>query len=398
VRDAARVRRLLILAGLTAIGPVSIDMYLPALPELADDLSAGASLTQLTVTACLVGLAAGQVVTGPISDRWGRRRPLLVCTALYALASLLCAAAPSVEVLVGARLAQGVAGSAGIVIARAVIRDLYEGAVAAKYFALLMSVSALAPVLAPLAGGQLLHATSWRGIFAVIAVLGAMLVAAVLLGVPETLPAEERHSGGVRDTLRVFGRLAADRQFTGYALCAGFAFAAMFAYIAGSPFVLQEAYGLSPQAFSVAFAANGLGIVAAGQLSGRLAERVAPRALLRSGLALSLIGAVSLLAVVLAGIGLAGVLPSLFLVVGSVGLILPNSAALAMSGWPPALAGRASALLGVLQFAIGGAVAPLVGVPGSDTAVPMAIVIVALSTSALVAYVSTATPNRSRFC
>jgi DHA1 family bicyclomycin/chloramphenicol resistance-like MFS transporter len=177
----------------------------------------------------------------------------------------------------------------------------------------------------------------------------------------------------------------------------------MFAYIAGSPFVLQEAYGLSPQAFSAAFAANGLGIVAAGQLSGRLAERVSPRALLRGGLALSLTGALSLLAVVLAGIGLAGVLPSLFLVVvflvvGSVGLILPNSAALAMSGWPPALAGRASALLGVLQFVIGGAVSPLVGVAGSDTAVPMAMVIAALSASAVLAYLGTATPNRSRFC
>jgi MFS transporter, DHA1 family, multidrug resistance protein len=383
------VRRLLILGGLTAIAPVSIDMYLPALPELADDLSAGASLTQLTVTACLVGLAVGQVLIGPVSDRFGRRGPLIVCCALYAVASLACAAAPSVELLVGARLAQGLSGSAGIVIARAVIRDLYDGAVAARYFALLLSVSALAPVLAPLIGGQLLHATSWRGIFTVLAGLGVVLVLAVLAGVPESLPREQRHGGGVRDTVRVFGRLVADRHYIAYALCGGFAFAAMFAYIAGSPLVLQDAYGLSPQTFSVAFAANGLGIVAAGQLSGRLAGRVAPRRLLRAGLALSLTGAVALLIAVLAGAGLAAVLPSLFLVVGSLGLIMPNSSALAMAAWPPAVAGRASALLGLLQFVIGGAVSPLVGVAGSDTALPMAIVIASLSSAAVLAYAAT---------
>jgi DHA1 family bicyclomycin/chloramphenicol resistance-like MFS transporter len=315
----------------------------------------------------------------------------VVCMTLYALASLGCAAAPSVEVLVGARLAQGLTGSAGIVIARAVVRDLYEGPAAARWFSLLLSVSALAPVLAPLIGGQLLHATSWRGIFAVIAALGVVLVVAVLLGVPETLPPAARRSGGVRDTVRVFGRLVADRHYIAYALCGGFAFAAMFAYIAGSPLVLQDAYGLSPQAFSVAFAANGLGIVAAGQLSGRLTERVPPRRLLRAGLALSLAGAVSLLVAVLADAGLAAVLPSLFLVVGSLGLIMPNSSALAMSSWPPALAGRASALLGLLQFVIGGAVSPLVGVAGSGTAVPMAIVIATLSSAAVLAYAATRT-------
>jgi MFS transporter, DHA1 family, multidrug resistance protein len=383
------VRRLLILGGLTAIAPVSIDLYLPALPQLEDDLSAGASLTQLTVTACLVGLAVGQVVTGPISDRWGRRGPLVACMALYAVASVACAVAPTVEVLVGARLAQGLTGSAGVVIARAVVRDLYDGAVAARYFSLLLSVSALAPVLAPLVGGQLLHVTTWRGILGVLAGLGALLMAAVLVGLPETLPAQDRRRGGARDTVRVFGQLLGDRHYVAYALCGGFAFAAMFAYIAGSPLVLQDHYGLSPQAFSFAFAANGLGIVAAGQLSGRLAGRVSPRRLLAAGLAISLTGATALLVAVLAGAGLAAVLPSLLLVVGSLGLIMPNSSALAMSGWPPAVAGRASALLGLLQFVIGGAVSPLVGVAGSDTAVPMAIVIAVLSSAAVLAYAAT---------
>ena len=216
-----------------------------------------------------------------------------------------------------------------------------------------------------------------------------ILVVAVLVGVRETLPARQRRSGGVRDSVRVFARLCADRQFTGYALSGGLAFAAMFAYIAGSPFVLQEAYGLSPQAFSAAFAANGVGIVTAGQLSGWLARRVPPRTLLRAGLAVSCTGGASLLAVVLAGVGLEGVLPALFLVVGSVGVIMPNSAALAMSGWPPAVAGRASALLGLVQFVIGGAVSPLVGVAGPDTAVPMAIAIAVLAGAAMLAFLST---------
>jgi DHA1 family bicyclomycin/chloramphenicol resistance-like MFS transporter len=383
------VRLLIVLGGLTAIGPVSIDMYLPALPELAHDLSTSASTAQLTVTACMVGLAGGQVVTGPLSDQWGRRHPLLVCTALYALASVLCAVAPSAPALIAARLLQGTAGSAGIVIARAVVRDLYEGAAAARYFALLMSVAAAAPVLAPLAGGQLLHATSWRGIFAVIAGLGVLLFAAVLFGIRETLPAAARRAGALRDTVRVFRRLCADRQFVGYTLAGGLAFAAMFAYIAGSPFVLQEVYGLSPQEFSAAFAANGLGIVAAAQLSRSLAGRVPPRTVLRAGLAVSCTGAASLLIVVLGGVGLGGVLPALFLVVASVGLILPNSAALAMSGWPPAVAGSASSLLGLTQFVIGGAVSPLVGVAGPDTAVPMATAMALLAGAAVLAFLST---------
>jgi DHA1 family bicyclomycin/chloramphenicol resistance-like MFS transporter len=252
-----------------------------------------------------------------------------------------------------------------------------------------MSVAAAAPVLAPLAGGQLLHAMSWRGIFVVIAGLGVVLFVAVLTGVRETLPEGQRRSGALGANLKVFADIVRDRHFVGYALTGGLAFAAMFAYIAGSPFVLQEAYGLSPQAFSVVFAANGIGIVGAAQLSGRLATRVAPRTVLRAGLAVSCTGAASLLVVVVGGLGLGGVLPSLFLVVGSVGLILPNAAALAMSGWPPAVAGSASSLLGLVQFMIGAAVSPLVGVAGADTAVPMAVVIAVLAGAAALSFMRT---------
>jgi DHA1 family bicyclomycin/chloramphenicol resistance-like MFS transporter len=194
--------------------------------------------------------------------------------------------------------------------------------------------------------------------------------------------------------VRIFGRLAGDRRFVGYTLSAGLAFAAMFSYIAGSPFVLQEDFGLSPQEFSIVFATNGLGIVAMGQLSGRLAGRVEARAMLRAGLVVSLAGALSLLVAVLAGAGLWAVLPSLFLVVSSIGLIMPNASMLALAGWPPAVAGSASALLGLVQFVFGGAASPLVGVAGPETAVPMAIVIAALSASAMLAYASTSRPAR----
>jgi DHA1 family bicyclomycin/chloramphenicol resistance-like MFS transporter len=383
-----RRRLIFILGALTAIGPVSIDMYLPALPSLTRDLSASPSLVQLTLTACLVGLAVGQVVAGPISDAWGRRRPLLGGVAVYTVASVLCAAAPSVEALIALRLVQGAAGAAGIVIARAVVRDLYEGAAAARFFALLMVVAGAAPVLAPVIGGQLLRVTSWQGVFAVIAALGALLVAAAGLGLRETLPRERRQTGGFPETLRTFGRLWADRVFVAYALSGGLAFAAMFAYIAGSPFVIQDIHGVSPQGFSLVFAVNGLGIVAAGLVSGRLAGRVAPTRLLAAGFGLSLIGGASLLLAILAGLGLAALLPALFAVVSSIGLIMPNLAALALSRRPSHEAGSASALLGLAQFVIGGAAAPLVGVAGEETAVPMGIVIAALAGGAMLTFLS----------
>jgi DHA1 family bicyclomycin/chloramphenicol resistance-like MFS transporter len=384
----ARLRLILILGALTAIGPLSIDMYLPALPRLTSDLLAGPSLVQLTLTACLAGLAVGQAVAGPISDMWGRRRPLLAGVTLYTIASLLCTAASSVHLLIALRFVQGAAGAAGIVIARAVVWDLHDGPAAARFFSLLMLVNGVAPVAAPVIGGQLLRFTSWRGVFVVIAVIGGLMTVAALLGLRETLRPSERHAGGLRSTLRTFAALCADRVFVGYVLAGGLAFAAMFAYISGSPFVIQELYGLSPQTYSLIFAMNALGIVAAGQVSGRLAGRIALRRLLATGHALSLLGGAILLVAVLAGLGLPAVLPGLFLVVAAIGLIMPNSAALALSGRPPGVAGSASALLGLAQFVIGGAAAPLVGIAGSRTAVPMGVVIAGLAAAAFLAFVA----------
>ena len=249
-----------------------------------------------------------------------------------------------------------------------------------------MLVNGLAPILAPLFGGLLLRFTSWRGVFIVLAVIGALLLLAAATGLRETLPPDRRQSGGIRATIMTFRQLLASRSFVGYALSCGLAFAAMFAYISGSPFVLQDIYGLSPQLFSVMFGANALGLMTAGQINGRLVGRVPLTRLLAAGLTATATGGMALLAVIISGgIGLVGILPSLFVVVSSLGFVLPNATALALSGHPRS-AGSASALLGVLQFAIGAAAAPLVGAFGSRTALPMSVVMATLGVCALVTF------------
>ncbi|MFC0040226.1 multidrug effflux MFS transporter [Actinomadura rayongensis] len=380
---ARRVTLVLILGALAATAPLSIDMYLPALPRLTEDFGTVASRAQLTLTACVVGLAAGQVVAGPLSDRLGRRRPLLYGLAGYAAASLLCAVAPTVETLTAARLVQGAAGAAGIVIGRAVVRDLFEGTAAARFYATLMIVSGLAPILAPVVGGQLLRVVPWPGVFVVLAGIGIAVLLGSLAGLPETLPPERRSPAGAAAIVRTFATLCRDRVFVGHTLTLALAFAAMFTYISGSPFVLQDIYGLSPQEFSVVFGVNALGIVAAGQIGGRLAGRVPLGRLLGTGLALVVTGGAALLAAVLTDAGTTVLLPALFLVVAGQGLVLPNATALALAGRPAGTAGSASALMGLTQFALGGAAAPLAGIAGTGTAVPMAVTIAVLAFAAI---------------
>jgi DHA1 family bicyclomycin/chloramphenicol resistance-like MFS transporter len=381
-----RVRYVLILGSLSAFGPLSIDMYLPAFPAIAAELGTGPSQVQLSLTACTVGLALGQLVAGPLSDAFGRRRPLLTGLVVFTLASLLCAVAPSVYALAGLRLVQGLGGAAGIVVARAVVRDLYSGVAMARFFSLLMLVNGLAPILAPLIGGQLLRATSWRGVFLVLGAIGAVLLVATAFGVRETLPAESRRPGRLGGTLRTFRGLLGDRAFVGYSLSAALAFAAMFAYISGSSFVLQDVYGMSPQLFSVVFGVNSLGIVLVGQLNGRLVTRVDPRRLLAIGLGVNAVGGVAVALSAATGIGLGGLLPALFLVASSIGMVFPNATALALSGHPET-AGSASALLGVMQFLAGGSAAPLVGSAGTSSALPMGVVMGVLSLAAVTVFV-----------
>jgi MFS transporter, DHA1 family, multidrug resistance protein len=391
-----QARHVLILGGLTAFGPLSTDMYLPSLPSVSHDLGAAMSLTQLTLTACILGLSLGQVISGPISDALGRRRPLLTGIAVFAIASLLCIVAPSVAVLTILRFVQGLAGAAGIVIALAIARDLYAGIALARCISLLMSVNFLAPIAAPVLGGQLLRFTSWRGVFITLALISVVFLLASAFGLRETLPADHRQSGGISATFRAFRDLLADRRFVGYALSCGFAFAAGIVYISVSPFILENMYGLSPQIFSLMFGINALGLTIMAQVSARLVNWVSPQKLLTWGVAAIAIAGMALLVVVLSGIGLLGILPSLFVITSSLGFIAPNATALALANTNTRTAGSASALLGVLQFTIGAVAAPLVGLGGNTSAVPMAVAIAAFGFTTLVTYIVFCRPARAR--
>ncbi|OIK29459.1 multidrug effflux MFS transporter [Streptomyces malaysiense] len=389
----------LVLGGLTATPPLAMDMYLPSLPEVTRSLHAPAATVQLTLTACLLGMALGQLVVGPMSDRWGRRRPLLAGLAVNLLATALCALAPNVGTLVAFRLVQGLAGAAGIVIARAVVRDLYDGVAMARFFSTLMLISGVAPVVAPLIGGQILRVTDWRGVFLVLTVIGALLGALVWLRLPETLPPAGRHGGGVGHALRSMRTLLADLPFTGYMLAGGFAFAALFAYISASPFVVQEIYGASPQTFSLLFGLNSVGLVVAGQINGKvLVGRVSLDKVLAAGLAVITLAATALLLMstgVFGAVGLAPIAAALFVLMSAMGLTMPNAQTLALLRTKHA-AGSASALLGTSSFLVGAVASPLVGIAGEHTAVPMAVVQLAAALVAGACFVGMCRPWNTR--
>jgi MFS transporter, DHA1 family, multidrug resistance protein len=373
-RNTNRLTMALILGSLSALGPLSMDMYLPSLPRLAIDMHTKASLAQLSITACLLGMAGGQLFIGPLSDKQGRRIPLIISLLVYCAASLLCSFASSIWLLVLLRLVQGLAGGGGIVISRAIVRDLYSGTELTRFFSLLMLVNGVAPILAPVVGGQLLKFTSWRGVFIVLCVLSLIMLAASLFGVKETLLQENRASGGIKDTFSTFGKIFRNRMFMGYALAQGFAMGAMFAYISGSPFVIQTLFGASPQMFSIIFAINGIGIILASQITGKLAGKIKESSLLSAGLAIAGIGGLGLLFMVFIHAGLIGILIPLFLVVSSVGVISTTSFALAMQNQQKS-AGSASALLGLLPFILGSIMAPLVGIGEGKSAFPMGLII-----------------------
>ena len=378
-------RTVVVLGLLSTFGPLSLDLYLPALPQLADDLNASASAAQLSITACLVGLAFGQLIAGPLSDRLGRRRPLIVGLVAFLLASVACALAPSVAILVLLRLFQGLAGAAGIVISRAIARDLYSGRALMIFFSRLLLVAGLAPVIAPILGGQLSRIMSWRGIFGVLAGFGAVLLLAGLFGLRETLPPERRIVGGFGRTLQGYNTLLHDRFFVGCALSSGLAGASMFAYIAGSTFVLQRIYGMSPQGFSLVFGCISLGLVAAAQGGARLALVWPLTRVLGLGLTINLLGATALLMTVISGLPLAALIGALVIMVCAVGLIFPTANALAMADYPD-LAGTASSLQGLSQFVFGAVAAPLVGIAGDQTALPLGIVTTSVSVCAMTSF------------
>ena len=376
-------RWLLVLLGcLTGLTPLAVDMYLPALPALTRDLGTTNGAAQLTLAALLLGLATGQLLAGPLSDRLGRRPPVLVGLIGFVLASVGCALAPGIGALIALRFVQGFLGAAAVVVARAVVRDLYSGIGAAKAFASLMLVMGAAPVLAPVLGAQVLRFTSWRGIFVVLAGAGALLLVACWRALPETLAVADRHSGGLGATARVFGVLARDGRFLLPALAGAAGFAAMFSYISASPYVLEEIHGLSPQQFSLVFGTNAVLLIALSQVSGRVVHRTGPAALLLTGASLSTVGATLLLLTAELELGFPLVLLGLLAVVGAVGLTAPNATALALAHHGRT-AGSASALLGLLQFVLGAAAASVSGLGGERTDLSMAMTMLVASVVAL---------------
>ena len=360
------------LGALSSFGPLCLDMYLPALPQLPGDLSSTASAAQLTLSACIVGLGLGQLITGPASDRFGRRGPLLIGVAVFVAASVVCAVTTSMTLLIVTRLVQGAAGAAGIVVGRAVVADLFAGKVAAAYFSAIAAINGLSPILAPVIGGQVLRVGTWRTVFWVLAGIGVAMLLLAFFVIRETLPPERRSSGGMTGDLRAFATLLHDRGYTNTVLAGTMVSAAMFGYISATPFLLQDGFGLSAQWFSACFALNALGIVAATQIGRMLLHRTTSFALLSWGVGQALMGAVLLMVTVLAGWGLAMVLVSLFVMVSSVGLALPHSSAIAMDRHR-SIAGAASALFGLAQFAFGAVTAPLVGLGDRTSGLALAV-------------------------
>ncbi|MFI5893471.1 multidrug effflux MFS transporter [Actinoplanes sp. NPDC051513] len=369
-----RFRIVLVLGFLTALGPLTIDMYLPALPTITDDFGATAAAVQLTLTGTLLGLAIGQLLIGPLSDAIGRRTPLLAGVGVHLIASLLCVIAPNLAILGSLRVLQGLGAAAATVVAMAIVRDLFSGFAAAKLFSRLMLVVGVAPILAPTIGGQTLQFTSWRGVFVVLTVAAAAIMAAAAIVLPETLPAHRRRNGGVAGTVRDYGRLLADRVYVGLILVVGLAMAALIAYVSGSSYVLQDSFGLSEQQFAYVFAGGAIGLIGATQLNVRLLRRWTPQQILTGSLLAGVGFGLVLLVLAITRIGgLAGILIPLWLVLATVGLAMPNAPALALSRHGET-AGTAAALLGSVQFGLGALAAPLVGILGVG-AVAMAVVV-----------------------
>jgi len=379
----------LVLGLLIALGPLSIDMYLPALPQMAADLGATEAAAQFTLTGIMLGLAVGQLVVGPLSDAVGRRRPLLVGVAVHGALSVLCALAPSVELLSTVRVVQGFAGAAISVTAMAIVRDLFTGRRAAVLLSHLMLVLGIAPVLAPTMGGYLLAVTDWRGIFFVLAGVALLLVVLAFFGLRETLPVERRRPARLRSTGRTYVTLLRDRTFVGLVLVAGLMMSTMFSYVSGSSFVFQGVYGMDEQTYGLVFGLNAVGLIAATQANPFLLRRFSPQQVLSTSIAVGMVSTVAMLVVALADAPLWALLVPLFVTVTLCGFTFPNAPALALSRHGEA-AGTAAAVLGSAQFGLAGVTSPLVGLLGTTSAVPMAAVMTAtlwLAALALVALV-----------
>lgn len=380
-----RARFIILLGALTALIPFTIDMYLPAFPMIANVFETTASSVQLSLTATLLGLAVGQVVAGALSDMHGRRKPLIISLLLYALASAACMFAPNITLFVVLRFAQGFAASAGLVISRAIVRDVSSGAELTRLFALLMVVNNLVPLLAPSVGSSILLFVDWRGVFLVLTILGIVLFLITTFRLPESLPVEKRVPSNLTATFSNFWAILKNRQFTGYALAQGFLIGGVFAYVSGTPFIYQNIYDVSPQAFSLLFGMNGIGLLVGSYVVGRFTNVLSEKRFLEIALYIATIAGLILLIVVSIDGPLWAVAAPIFVFVTSIGVVGTASFTLAMESQSH-VAGSASALLGLLPFILGAISAPLVGIAGEETAVPMGLTIFLMCLIALLAY------------
>jgi DHA1 family bicyclomycin/chloramphenicol resistance-like MFS transporter len=361
---------------LTAIAPLATDMYVPAFPRVADDLSASATQVQLTLTTFFVGMGLGQLIGGPVSDQRGRRRPLVAAIVLMTAASVACALTPTITVMTAARLVQGFSGGWAMVIGRAVIVDLATGARLIRVLNVIAGVGGIAPIVGPLLGAVILQLSHWRVSFWVVAALGLAMVVSVLVAVPESLPPERRHGGGLRSFAAAGRQVLGQRRYVGYLLVSSSAMAALFAYVATSAFVLQSMNGLSPIAYSVDFAANAGGMTVAALIAARLAGLVPTRKIILFGqIAALAAGVVMLIGALWFETPLPLAIVCFFVLMTAQGLIGPNGGALA-SAEVPEHPGTGSALLGCVQWVVAGTVAPIAGLGGETTAVPMALLMI----------------------
>ncbi|GAB3761088.1 multidrug effflux MFS transporter [Microlunatus parietis] len=394
-RSAAKITATLVgtVVFLTAIAPLATDLYVPAFPVVAGDLGATATQVQLTLTTFFAGMALGQLIGGPVSDRYGRRRLLIIGTLIMAAASVVCAVSPAISIMMAARFVQGFAGGWAMVIGRAVIVDLATGARLVRVLNVIAGVGGIAPIVGPLVGAVILQLSHWRMSFWTVAALGLAMAVAVALAVPESLPVQQRHRGG----LAAFGSTAREvlrsRPFLGYVLVSGSSMGAVFAYVATSAFVLQSMNGLSPIAYSIDFAANAGGMTVAALAAARLAGRIATRKLILAGQLAALAAGVAMLIGALwlhAPLWLA--VPCFFVLMTAQGLIGPNGGALA-AAQVPRHPGTGSAVLGLVQWAFAGLIAPLAGLGGSSTAVPMAILMISCTGLSLIGLLVLARPR-----
>lgn len=378
-----RVKLVLVLGVMVGLGPLTIDMYLPAFPAIAEKLEAADSAVQLTLTGTLVGVAIGQLLVGPLADAFGRRRPLITAMSGYVVVSILCAQAPTVEVLGALRVLQGVAAASGAVIAMAIVRDLFSGVTGVRMLSRLMLVMGAAPVLAPTLGAQVLRLTDWRGVFWVLALAGSLLVLVASVGIRETLPPERRRPAGIGSALRTYGRLIQERKIVGLFLTSGFMMAALFAYVSGSSFVLQDGYGLSEQQFGLVFALGAIGLITATQFNARVAVKHGPQRVLQTAVPVAMSSAAVFLLMATTGwLGLPGIMIPLIATLSMVGFTLPNVQVLALADHGRE-AGSAAGLIGSSHVGFGAVTAPLVGAFGTATAVPMAAIMLTATAAAV---------------